>query len=660
MKGPHEDPSRWWESQSNSERLLNEEENERQIDGERLGELVGGPRVVLEIVRTACDGTRGGMAYQLLLQVGEQEPALAKLLKSWSISTRVLKSWSIDCAEQQSSEQVLLEERQVLQLVALCEGTLAAAQGDGDRHAWLRALTGVKVVPLKSLLDCRAAEGSAQLVAENLWESLGDRYDEESSSSCSETMSKIGEGAAGSSAGMRDCTMPLAWNRFVYVLGSCECYELETALLKCVDDRMPVILRNVPEVQDHASSCGRQMLLHHDGQYFEVYPKAAAATENGLGERPMDDLKIARAARVIQRSWRSNRTQACEKVSGKPAEEMGHHGPSLGGAGASPELLAKQRDEEAGGASPGSCLKSESELGHHGPSGSQLDNPAQSQSMLSSAANADSKFSHQDDQWTVLKSCDLMSDASGLENFNGAGLGQAGESSAAETTAAAAATSFATATNAVAGTGTLTDAAATVAAATVAAAGTGGETAAAGAGAAAEAAEAAGAAAALPLQSPATETTGDKSEAQVWFEGRGLAKYWGKLEAEGYDDLRVLREADAREIDVLVDETCKMLRGHAGHFKRGLALIPAGPDPSELLRRIATDGLEGVGAIEAWLRGRGPAFAKYGEVMVELGYDDLQILQELDEDEVAGLIKDCGMPKGHALHFRRGLPHVRR
>jgi len=272
--------------------------------------------------------------------------------------------------------------------------------------------------------------------------------------------------------------MPVAWNRFVYVLGSCCCYELETALLKCVDDRMPAILRNVREVQDHASSCGRQMLLHHDGQYFEVYSKAAAATENGLDERPMDDLKIARAARVIQRSWRSKRTQ-----------------------------VDKQH--------------------------------------------------------------------------------------------------------------------------------------------------------VAPPNLPATETTGDKSEAQVWLEGRGLAKYWGRLEAKGYDDLQVLWEADAQEIDGVL-AICDMPRGHAGHFKRGLALIPAGPDPAELLRRIATDGLEGVVAIEAWLRGRGAAFAKYAEVMVSEGYNDLQILQDADDEEVASLIIECGMAPGHALHFWRGLSHIRR
>jgi len=64
----------------------------------------------------------------------------------------------------------------------------------------------------------------------------------------------------------------------------------------------------------------------------------------------------------------------------------------------------------------------------------------------------------------------------------------------------------------------------------------------------------------------------DGEEVQQWLTDMGLARHFAKLQAEGYDDLRIIRNVDEDEEAKLI-RLCEMPEGHARQFRRGLARL---------------------------------------------------------------------------------------
>lgn len=63
------------------------------------------------------------------------------------------------------------------------------------------------------------------------------------------------------------------------------------------------------------------------------------------------------------------------------------------------------------------------------------------------------------------------------------------------------------------------------------------------------------------------------------------------------------------------------------------------------------------GSIHAWLEAS--ALGRYAAALEEAGYDDLRILQEIDDEEVDEIISSLNMPRGHARHLKRGVDKLR-
>eukprot|EP00929_Paragymnodinium_shiwhaense_P006644 TRINITY_DN11048_c0_g1_i1.p1 TRINITY_DN11048_c0_g1~~TRINITY_DN11048_c0_g1_i1.p1 ORF type:complete len:562 (+),score=149.78 TRINITY_DN11048_c0_g1_i1:56-1741(+) len=65
----------------------------------------------------------------------------------------------------------------------------------------------------------------------------------------------------------------------------------------------------------------------------------------------------------------------------------------------------------------------------------------------------------------------------------------------------------------------------------------------------------------------------------------------------------------------------------------------------------------GVVAVERFLQSH--CLGRYASSMADAGYDDLSILEEVDDEEANDLAKKLGMPMGHQNQFRRALKRLR-
>jgi hypothetical protein len=85
--------------------------------------------------------------------------------------------------------------------------------------------------------------------------------------------------------------------------------------------------------------------------------------------------------------------------------------------------------------------------------------------------------------------------------------------------------------------------------------------------------------------------------------------------------------------------------------------VPNQPPKHHGSQTCTSDADAHTGSIHAWLEAS--ALGRYAAALEEAGYDDLRILQEIDDEEVDEIISSLNMPRGHARHLKRGVDKLR-
>lgn len=564
--------SNWWEA-PHSDGHPNEQENDADVEDITVAVVVE-PKVLLEVFRAVCCGDGRGVQVQTLRMAAEKELAVAKLVQKWSSF--------------EASDFIHLEEDDVRQLATMCGAAAIVKPGaeGGHCHAWMSAYSKVQFVPLVSLLDCQAARECKNQVGNAMLKMQHPHL----------------LGAEVNSDALQ-CKMPELWERFVYTLGATGCDELEAALAACVVDAKPRIWRHVRDV-DEDDLGGPAALLHYDGQYFEVTPRATPSTTTALGQPPLDCGDVPRselqAVATIQRAWRRRSRQApAQDEEEQPEKRPKVHG-EMQLQAQSLDQQQTQQDKEEAKLEP---QFSQSDHLQPAPQHDQSDIGLPDISLwVDCGANSKRGLQHSSLQEPPVQSSAAPEDPPQCQKARLSVPPEVQESCQLDV--------------APQDSGLHEDTSRV-----------------------------------CPSPSPKLTSTASSFElkeagAKSWFEKLGgfMEKYYSTFETCGYDDLLILQEASEVEIKDLVD-ACKMLKGHEILFRNNLLKLKVGNvDQTARVAAAAT--------FDEWLQCRGPAALRYKEMMCELGFDELEILRDLDDDDFEELLKK--MPRGHQFHFKRG------
>jgi len=129
----------------------------------------------------------------------------------------------------------------------------------------------------------------------------------------------------------------------------------------------------------------------------------------------------------------------------------------------------------------------------------------------------------------------------------------------------------------------------------------------------------------------------DRMEVEAFLRGLGLGEYAEALLSNGFDDMDTLshiEDADMKEIG--------MTPCHVVKLRRRL---------QELQRQRAEPGpeLDEGNPVICFLRDAG--LLQYAEVLLQSGFDELETLLEIEDNDM----KDLGIPRGHAVKLKRRL-----